>query len=203
MLQSVDTPDAISDEALALAAKDDGQAFPVLVRRYRQLISHIANHCAENSADAEDYAQEGLIGLLAAVSSYAPGHHASFRTYAAVCIRNRILNAVRANGSGQVAALSLDDPNQPLDELLTDDSDSPEQVFLQKERVSSLYAQLADVLSKQETEILLLAAGGLSYGEIAGRLHISEKSVDNALQRARRKLRTVRSGRNPADNDSR
>ncbi|MCR5305348.1 MAG: sigma-70 family RNA polymerase sigma factor [Oscillospiraceae bacterium] len=191
---SVEALSALSDEALVAVMREQPQADSVLILRYRQLVLRIASDYAASAADAEDYVQEGLIGLLTAVSAYDPDRAASFRTFAAVCIRNRIRNAVRAaHPSDRPVGLSLDDPDIGAESLLADDEESPEQLYLTKERVTELYRELTDVLSRQEREVICLAAGGFSYREIAGRLHISEKSVDNAVQRGRRKLRAVRS----------
>ncbi len=185
------TLQALPDDALAAAVREDPEAFPVLLARYQRLTLHIAGSVAKNAADAEDFAQEGLLGLLSAVNSYDPSQGAGFRTYAVICIRNRILNAAK----GQDALLnaadhSLDDPAYS-DDLFTGEAESPEYRYLAKERISELYAMLADVLSRQELEIFSLSVSGFSYREIADRMQISEKSVDNAIQRSRRKLRAV------------
>jgi RNA polymerase sporulation-specific sigma factor len=136
-----------------------------------------------------------MLGLLAAVTSFQQEKAAGFRTYAVVCIRNRMRNISRMERSASRLAgstdVSLDDPENGIQDLLADEADTPEQAFFEKERVSELYAKLADVLSKQEREIFWLSVSGLSYDEIAERLRIPSKSVDNAIQRARRKLRAV------------
>ena len=196
-LLSDETLSAMSDEALVAVLHEQPQAFGILLDRCRTMVVRLANSCAANAADAEDYAQEGLLGLLAAANSYQQNfgeHGASFRTYAFRCIRNRIRNASRKDLSlHRFSGSSLDDPDDALCDKLSDGSESPEQVYLQKERVNELYASLKTVLSRQEWEVLSEAAGGFSYREIADRLQISEKSVSNAIQRARRKLRAVRS----------
>ena len=187
----------LSDEDLVAVMHMQPQAFSVLLERCRSMVVRMANSLAANSADAEDYAQEGLLGLLAAANSYQQNfgdHAASFRTYAYRCIRNRMQNAYRKDHAQlRLSGSSLDDPDAALSEQLSDGADSPEQAFLNKERVSELYTALKDVLSKQEMDVLSEAACGYSYREIAKHLQISEKSVDNAMQRARRKLRAVRS----------
>jgi RNA polymerase sporulation-specific sigma factor len=185
----------LPDETLVLQWRDAPSAVRVLLNRYHAMVARIANSYAQNAADAEDYAQEGLLGLLAAVSTYSDDRAAGFRTYAAVCIRNRIRSAVRrqslAVGSGTPEALSFDDPDNDLAETLPDRAENPEQVFLEKEHIAELYTKLSEMLSLQEAEVLILSVSGFSYREIAERLHISQKSVDNAVQRARRKLRAV------------
>lgn len=192
--ETVDAMLNLPDEVLVLR-RDEPQAVRILLDRYRKMVAGMANSYAQNYADAEDYAQEGLLGLLAAVSTYSETRAAGFRTYAAVCIRNRIRSAAkrqfRSLGGRIPEALSLDDPGNDLLETLADQAETPEQVFLEKERVSELFAQLSSVLTTQEASVLTLSASGFSYREIAEKLHISTKSVDNAVQRARRKLRAV------------
>lgn len=193
---SAETLSELSDEALVAVLSEQPQAFTVLLDRCRSMVVRIANSCAANAADAEDYAQEGLLGLLAAANSYQQnfgGQAASFRTYAFRCVQNRIRNVSRKDYSQLRAQCgSLDDPEDAFLERLADQGDSPEQAYLQKERINDLFEALKRTLSQQELRVLTEAAGGYSYAEIADRLQISEKSVNNALQRARRKLRAVR-----------
>lgn len=192
--QFVDAMPNLPDETLVMQWRDAPSAVRVLLDRYHTMVARIANSYAQNAADAEDYAQEGLLGLLAAVSTYSDDRAAGFRTYAAVCIRNRIRSAAKRQSrtvGGIQEALSFDDPDNDLAETLPDHSETPEQVFLEKEHIAELYTKLSEVLSLQEAEVLILSVSGYSYREIADRLHISAKSVDNAVQRARRKLRAV------------
>ena len=192
---SVDRLTSMPDEALVSLCADEPQAFEILLERYRSTVVSMARSFAGNPADAEDYAQEGMLGLLAAVTSFKQGNAAGFRTYAVVCIRNRMRNISRLERTVSRSAcpsdVSLDDQENSIQDMLADGSETPEQVFFEKVRVSELYAKLADVLSKQEREIFWLSVSGFSYDEIADRLRITPKSVDNAIQRARRKLRAV------------
>lgn len=187
-----------SGEEYSINAQFYNAYFEELVGRFQKTVAGAASAYAGNPADAEDFAQEGLLGLLAAVSSYDERREAGFRTYAAVCIRNRIRSAARSLAAGKDPSREVTLTEQldisDMADSLADCADTPEQVFFEKERVSELYAQISAVLSKQELEIFCLSASGFSYGEIAQRLQISAKSVDNAIQRARRKLRAVRSG---------
>lgn len=188
-----------TDEQLVAEFPNNEYAFQVLMLRYVRLIYHIANAMAANEQDAEDYAAEGLIGLLNAACTYSAQKNASFRTYAVVCIRNRMRNAhakmMRERRDGtEEPHLSFDMMDDSVGETLCDPEGSPETIYLQKERVTALYQQMARVLTELEMEIFSLYVSELSYAAIADRLGISVKSVDNAIQRARRKLRDVRSG---------
>lgn len=184
----------LPDDALVLKVAQQPQVFAVLLDRYRNMVVSMANSYAADRADAEDYAQEGLLGLLAAALTYSPDGSAGFRTYAVVCIRNR-MRSMRRNERGQIRLSgfipvdSLDDPEN--DDDIADDSDSPEEAFLEKESASELDSGLAVLLSRQEQDVFRLFVSGYSYGEIAHRMHTTYKSVDNAMQRVRRKLRAV------------
>lgn len=193
---SVDQLFALPDETLVSLCGTQPQAFEILLERYRNMVAGMAHAFAANPADAEDYAQEGMLALLAAASSYDSSRAAGFRTFAVICIRNRMRNISKmersaSRVSGDLPAVSLDDPENSMAERLTDTADTPEQAFYEKTRISELYARLADVLSKQEREIFWLSVSGLSYEQIAKKLSVPVKSVDNAIQRARRKLRAV------------
>ena len=181
----------MSDEELACAAVAEPIALHILIQRYDGLVHSIAATLAQNSADADDFAEEGLWGLVGAVSAFSVKENVSFRTFATVCIQNRIRSAYakkrRADGD---VSVSLDDA-AAIDELLLSDESSPEQLYLQKERISELYERMRAVLTKLEREIFSLYLSGYSYAEIANRRGISEKSVDNAISRAKRKLRAV------------
>lgn len=201
---SVEALSDMPDETLVLLCKEQPQAFDVLLERYRKKVADMARVFAASPADRDDYVQEGMLGLLAAVSAFQQGRGTSFHTYAVICIRNRMRNifekehSASSMGSAQ-STLSLDDPESDADELLADVTESPDEVFLEKEHISELYAKLAAVLSKQERQIFLYAVSGLSYEQIAAKMQITVKSVDNAIQRARRKLRAVWSQNTAAD----
>ena len=193
---SVEALRSMPDEELVSVCTEQTQAFEVLFERYRPLVVSIANSYAMNTADAEDYVQEGMFGLLAAVAAYSQERAAGFRTFAGTCIRNRMRNLFRRENADQrkssiLPDVSLDDPENRVAEMLADQAETPEEIVLEKERVSALNRRIAEVLSGQEREIFLMSVSGFSYDEIASRLQISAKSVDNAIQRARRKLRAV------------
>ena len=181
-----------SDEMLALTAASQPNAMQELIHRYEKTVYRIANSLAQNYADAEDYAEEGLLGLVAAVSAFSAQKNVSFKTFATVCIQNRIRSAyAKRRAHEELRSFSIDDPDSFEESMLCDDSPSPELVYLQNERVSELYQRMDSVLSRLEQEIFSQYLSGYSYAEIANSRGISEKSVDNAITRAKRKLRAV------------
>ena len=135
--------------------------------------------------DAEDLVQEGLVALLAAVRTYKEGEKASFSTYAYACARNRVISAWRRLDVGTVQTEPMSDENEPL--APTDTTD-PALLLLRREGWDALRNQLRSLLTPVEYEVLMLYLGSYSYREIADRLCIGTKAVDNALQRLRRKL---------------
>lgn len=182
-----------SDEALCRAcAEGNSQAEAVLAARYGRLVRACARPLFLAGGDSEDLIQEGMIGLLTAIRSYDPDRDASFHTYAEVCIRNRLRTAVRAALGGKHTPLNCSVSIEPslFDQasvpLLS--GESPEDVIISREELKERLDALKDRLSALEAEILSPYLNGLSCREIAQQVGRSEKSVDNAVQRIRRKM---------------
>lgn len=169
----------------------NANAFTVLTDRYFKLIRSITSKYNISGLEPDDLTQEGLLGLLCAVKSYKEDKGASFKTYAAVCINRRIITLLERSGNNKSKALnnyvSLDD--EEAVRLIDGDRADPEEMFIDKESLTNLKKSISDWLSEKEKRVLDLYIAGESYGKIAGELRISAKSVDNTLQRIRRKLR--------------
>ena len=180
---------ASSDETLlALYRQGDGDAAAILLSRYISRISRYA-YRFQGVLDPDDLIQEGSIGLLDALRSYIPASSATFSSYASVCIKNRMLKAVEKNSSKKAGILNN---SIPLDEAAdTSDGQTPENIFIEKESLAAVLADVYNVLSPFERKVLFSHLGGCDYQTIADSLHISLKSVDNALQRVRRKLKAI------------
>ena len=184
----------LSDEQLcARAAQGGADAEELLAARYSRLVRACARPLFLAGGDSEDLIQEGMFGLLHAIRTYDPTRQAQFRTYAEVCIRSRLYSAVRA---------ALRDKHSPLNNYISFETslfdtamgslsiqmDSPEDVLIGKEEWKERTRALKDRLSGFEAKILQLYLSGLSYQEIAQQIGRSPKSVDNAVQRIRRKV---------------
>ena len=182
-----------SDEELCLsAAQGDPQAETELVCRYNRLVRACARPLFLAGGDSEDLIQEGMLGLLTAIRGFDPGRHASFRTYAEICVRSRMLTAIRAAQGGKHAPLNHSISYEPplFDETsayLFSSAESPEDVVIGREELRERLEALKGRLSTFEAQILSPYLSGLSCREIAQRLGRSPKSVDNAIQRIRRK----------------
>lgn len=167
--------------ALALAAQQGDKA--ALSRLAAEMVPFVRQLAAKYKSvllDSDDLFQEGMLGLLAAVRSFSEQGGASFRTYAAVCVKNRIVSALRETHGVQLV---------PLDERIPDGAQSPEEAQLLRDACAMLLQSIRERLSAREQTVLHLFLNGLSYREIAQRTGMSPKAVDSALQRARRKLR--------------
>ena len=168
---------------IAQAAAGDQEAFALLVHRMMPLIHAQVHSCRCVGTEDEDLAQEALMGLLAAVRTYRPDGGASFTTYATACIRHRLLSVARRYGPRADREQSLEDSPE-----LPDPTVDPALLLMDKEELDGLLHRLRTRLTETEYRVLLLRLGDCSYAEIATRLGVTVKSVDNAVQRMRRKL---------------
>ena len=191
--------DGRTDEMLCmLAATGDRIAEETLVVRYTRLVRVCARPYFLVGGDSEDLIQEGMVGLLAAIREFDPAKGAGFHRYAEVCIKNRLLSAIKA---------ATRDKHTPLNNYVSFETplfdgnsdhyaygtgacclENPEDVIIGREEVQERIGVLKGQLSGFEAEILGLYLKGLSCSEIAHEVNKSPKSVDNAVQRIRRKL---------------
>ncbi len=181
-----------TDEQLcARVAAGDRGAEEALVLRHTRLVRMCARPFFLAGGDSEDLIQEGMLGLLAAIREFRPDRGARFATYAQVCIRRRIISAVRAAAGGKHAPLndyvSLE-PSLLLADLEPSAPSNPEDVVIHQEALRALESAIASKLTPLEGQVLSRFLAGSSYAEIAEAVGRSPKSVDNAVQRIRRKV---------------
>lgn len=182
----------LSDEALQARAIDgDPSAEELLVQRFGRLVRQSARPLFLVGGDSEDLIQEGMLGLLAAIRTYSATTEARFATYAGVCIRNRLLTAIKTASRNKHTplnqAVSLESPQ--VDETRGPETrrDLEEQV-LADAWAEEMQTQFVGVLSRFEHKIFVLFLQGLSYQEMAARMGKDAKSIDNAVGRIRKKL---------------
>lgn len=193
----------LSDEDLAAAAQTDEIAMQLLMNRMTPVVLARMSPYRHLSVDREDLMQEGLIGLVSAVRHYRSGNgSARFRTYAGVCIGNRITSYLktlfRQKNLQLNASISWDQDAQDLihhNILPRNVSENPEELLILQEELESLWNLSETSLSRFEYRVFQLYLSGLSYVEIGQKLAVSAKSVDNALQRIKRKMKQVVSNR--------
>lgn len=172
--------------------------------KYKNLVRSKAKSMFILGADNEDLIQEGMIGLFKAVRDFDSGRDASFHTFAELCISRQMYTAVQASKRQKHFPLNTyvsldggdgtpdDQEGLRLTELLADRTElSPEELFLDKERVTYLEETIDRELSDFERQVLDLYITGMSYSEIAKVLGRDEKATDNALQRLKAKIRKM------------
>ena len=180
-----------------LAAVGDRQAEERLVVKYMRLVRRCSRPFFLVGGAPEDLIQEGMLGLLSAIRQYDPKQNAAFKTYAELCIKNRLLSAVKTDS--RLKHNPLND-GLPLDLLLSEESQipllaytelfrrTPEEQVLARENKMELQQSFKRCLSPMERNVLRLYLDGLSDQEIAEQTGKPIKAVDNAIQRIRRKL---------------
>lgn len=190
----------MTDEALAmLAAKGNEAAVESLIQDYKELVKSKASLYFMFGADRDDIVQEGMIGIFKAIMNYNPEKGASFKTFADICVNRQIITAIKTAGRQKHAPLnhsiSLDKPvteddlSYTLGETLAAGTDTdPEQVLLMGEMAEILFSNQESFLSEFERFVLGEIIKGKSYRDIAKENDKPDKSVDNAIQRIRRKL---------------
>ena len=194
-----DIPAKTDEEIAFMACSGDSTATDYLLNKYRNNVLAAARRYFPIGADREDIIQEGMIGLFKAVRDYRSGNEASFATFANLCINRQILTAVKSATRKKHIPLNSyvslsksvyeDGTETTLEDVLTDNFEkSPEDIFINKEKYSKTEQLIFSSLSKFETAVLMHYLCGKSYSDIAAALGKSEKSIDNALQRIKKKI---------------
>lgn len=186
------------DDVALLAQEGDGEALEYLLDKYKNFVRARARSYFLIGADHEDIVQEGMIGLYKAIRDFKVDKQASFRAFAELCVKRQIITAIKtATRQKHVPLNSYVSLNKPLydeesDRTLLDVIEgrvtSPEELFISQEKVNNIQNQISILLSDFEKQVLDLFLDGKSYQEIAVILDRHVKSVDNALQRVKRKL---------------
>lgn len=192
----VDYTDLNDIDLQRMGAAGDREAEETLAARYMYLVRACARPLFLAGGDSEDLIQEGTFGLVSAIRQFSPDCDTSFKTFAELCIRKRLYSAIKSasrlkhfplNDGVSFEQLS-EDHRAPLSAVPEVFRRSPEDLVLARESKEELYTAFSRCLSPFENKVLDLYLDGLSYREIAQRLDKEPKSVDNAVQRIRRKL---------------
>jgi len=205
-LQEDDTNDWMSfrdqyteEELVQLAQNGNADAEEYLIRKYKDVVKTKAHLYFMAGADREDVAQEGMIGIFKAIRCYRADRKASFRTFAELCINRQIITAIKRASRLKHAPLntsiSLSKPlseeneNNTLQETLFSDSNSdPEARLLLKEVVDYIHGNGAELFSELELKVWYEYLQGSSYIQIAEQMGKNPKTIDNAIQRTKRKI---------------
>ena len=188
------------DEEVALLAQaSDGLALEYLLNKHKSFVRAKASSYFLIGADHEDIVQEGMIGLYKAIRDFRPNKLASFRAFAELCVTRQIITAIKTATRKKHRPLnsyvSLNKPvydeeseRTMLDVVAENISYNPEELFISQEDYSSIEGKMEALLSPLERQVLTLYIEGKSYQEIALELRRHVKSIDNALQRVKKKL---------------
>ena len=191
-----DMPD---EEIVMLSSGGDKAATEYLLGKYKNLVRAYARKYFLVGADRDDVLQEGMIGLFKAIRDYDSSRQSSFYNFACICVKHQLITAVKTSVRQKHVPLNsyvslnktvYDDESERilLDMLVEKKTVDPEEVFLRREKLEALNEKMERTLSAFEKEVITLYLDGVSYQEIAKRLGKKPKSIDNALQRVRRKL---------------
>ena len=184
------------EELIEKVHMGDDSAEEELVKRYSKLVRICSRPFFLIGGDSEDLIQEGMFGLLSAIRKFDCSGSATFKTYAEQCIRNRILSAIESASRFKHTPLNEGISLDALTEHTSEFHAASENLFLRqteetvlaKEYEAELTIQNRTILSRLEKQVLNMYLKGLSYKEIAESLNKTEKSIDNAIQRIRKKI---------------
>lgn len=187
------------EELVELSGLGDRDATECLLVRYKNLVLAKARMYFLVGADEKDIIQEGMIGLFKAIRDFDKSRQASFKGFAELCVKRQIITAVKTANRQKHMPLntyvSLSNPMYEgdtegiLEEILSGSfDDDPERLFISKENAQFLTVKMDEVLSKLEKSVLALYLEGKSYQEISEILDKPQKSIDNALQRVKKKM---------------
>jgi RNA polymerase sporulation-specific sigma factor len=195
------------EEIVDLAQQGDQYAIEFLVDKYKNFVRAKARSYFLIGADKEDIIQEGMIGLFKAIRDYRLDKLTSFRAFAELCITRQIITAIKtATRQKHIPLNSYVSLNKPIydeesdrtliDILSTNKITNPEDIIISREEFIFIEKKMGEILSSLEWKVLMAYLEGKSYQEIAVELKRHVKSIDNALQRVKRKLEKYLDDRN-------
>ncbi|MBQ4058782.1 MAG: RNA polymerase sporulation sigma factor SigH [Lachnospiraceae bacterium] len=188
------------EEVISLIHNGQSDATEYLLKKYAPLVKKSIRTLYLIGADTEDLSQEGMIGLFKAIQSYQNDNNASFYTFAKICIDRQIYSAIKASNRKKHTPLNSyisfyskmnEDEIELIDNLEAGNDSNPEQIILDRENTTNIEDILEEHLSKMEKQVLSLYLQGKSYADIGIELGKTSKSIDNAIQRIRDKVKKL------------
>ena len=187
------------NELISYIAEGNEDANNLLIEKYKPLITKVATkmlpYCESNGYDLNDLIQEGMIGLNHAIDRYHEQKDVLFYTYAKLCIERKIISVVIGSNRGKNKVLnesiSYDDEETNLLSILKDSTPSPEEVMIDLELEKDLNDKIKGELTDFENQVFQLLVSGFLTQEIADMLDKDKKSIENAIQRIRIKIKKV------------
>lgn len=197
--------EALSEkELLQRAQSQDSDAIDFLMQKYKSVVRRKARSLFMIGGDRDDLTQEGMIGLFKAIRDYQPEKETSFATFAELCISRQLYSAIKSSNrlknlplntyiSIYAPAYTLENGEEDgsfmLDQSLDSLEMSPEEILINRETAQNAKENLLQQLSKMERRVFELYMEGLTYQEIAQQMDKEPKSIDNALQRIKNKVK--------------
>lgn len=190
--------DALNDDELAVLARSDNMAMEALIRRFEPLVRGKARSFYIVGGDADDLMQAGRLALTDAVKSYDLGKSGGFKTFAGVCVKRKLIDAIKSanrlkhlplNGAMSIDGAPGDEEDSPAIENVIPSGDNPELSYIETENYNETVSLIRTELSQTELDILRLYLSGKNYAEIALAISNKPKYVDNSIQRIKRKIR--------------
>jgi len=189
----------LDEEVVEFARGGSNVALEYLINKYKNFVRSKARSYFLIGADREDIIQEGMIGLYKAIRDFRADKLSSFRAFAELCVTRQIITAIKtATRQKHIPLNSYVSLNKPI---YDEDSDrtlldvisgsrvaDPEEMIISREEFGDIEEKIGEILSELEWKVLMSYLDGKSYQEIAGDLNRHVKSIDNALQRVKRKL---------------
>ncbi|BAD42095.1 RNA polymerase sporulation sigma factor SigH [Symbiobacterium thermophilum] len=203
----VDYDSMMDEDIVEFAREGSTEALEYLINKYKNFVRAKARSYFLIGADRDDITQEGMIGLYKAIRDFRADKLSSFRAFAELCITRQIITAIKtATRQKHIPLNSYVSLNKPI---YDDDSDrtlldvisgskvtDPEELIISREEFGDIEGKMEEILSDLEWKVLMSYLDGKSYHEIAVELHRHVKSIDNALQRVKRKLERYLENRN-------
>ncbi|MGL6064492.1 MAG: sigma-70 family RNA polymerase sigma factor [Fusobacteriaceae bacterium] len=187
----------VNNENILMAQKGDEDSLNMILSNYKNFIFMNSKNYFLIGADKDDILQEGMIGLIKAIKAYDENKNVTFKTFATLCIKRQIITAIKASNTQKNTALNLASGNflendegkevsyiRGLSSYL---QHSPEEIILSKEKMKDLERYSEKYFSKFEKKVFELLLKGFSYREISEKLEKNLKTIDNTIQRIKRK----------------
>ena len=184
-------------ELVCYISEGNEEANNIMLEKYQPLINSISlkmlKYCGNNGIEYNDLKQEGMIGLTHAINTFSDQKNSSFYTYAKTCIERKIISAVissnRLKHKVLNESISYDSEDNILDKTLKDDRSNPEKIITSVDIENNLITDVKKKLTDFEDSVFGLMISGFTYREIADILDKEPKSIDNAIQRIRSKVK--------------
>lgn len=194
----IDFKELTDEQTVLMAQGGNDEATDYLMKKYNNFVRAKARTYFLIGADREDIIQEGMIGLFKAMRDYKESS-SSFRSFAELCITRQIITAIKSatrlkhtplNNYISLSKPVYDNEEEAtlMDVFIVTTKANPEEIFLKQEKYDFLVNKVSDVLSKYETTVFSMYMQGMPYTEIAKKLGKTDKSIDNAIQRIKKKL---------------